>query len=223
MATLTENFDSYSNGANLGTLNGGTGWTGAWTKGANASDAAFTVSNAQSISSPNSAAFSTSVITGVDSSTWGRPFTSVSAGTFYVSWFVGASPTNIRDVVLADASGGNKIIIQRNNTGSKFQYYNGAGYTDLFTWTANTWYRIGIQWDNAGHANQARYNASSNGGTEGDLAAWTAYTNVNGNFASVGFLSLYNPVTQTNSDYIDNISDTYIFPTATNNAFLAFM
>lgn len=211
----TENFDSYSNGSNLDTLNGGSGWAGAWTHGSE-SAGAFTIDNSQSISSPNSVAFSTSAQTiGV---TYGRQFASaISTGTFYVSWMIGASPSNVRDVSLGPNGTGNFIILQRNNNGY-MQYFNGATYSNLFAWTSDTWYRIGIQWDNANHPNQARFDASSIGGTEGDIAPWTAWTNVNGNFSDINFVGMYNPGTgQTNPDWIDDISAYTTYPPITGS------
>lgn len=211
-AAFTESFDTYTNGANLDTLNGGTGWAGAWTKGSEPFAAAFTISNTQSVSSPNSMAMSSTIFT--TSQTYQRQFGSaISSGTFYLSWRTNGTQTNVKNINLANASGGNNIILQHNNSGNVLQYYNGSGYTTLFTFTNDTWYRIGIQIDAVGNANKARYDVSSNGGSEGDIVAWTAYSSANGTWADINYLTLYNPASA-NLDYIDNISDTYIYPVA---------
>lgn len=212
-AAFVEQFDSYSNGNNLDTLNGGSGWNGAWAR--NTQNAALlTVSNAQSVSTANSLLFSTSVFSTAQD--YQRQFGSaISSGTFYLSWRTTGTQTNVKNINLANGSGGNNIILQHMHTGNKLQYFNGGGYTDLFSFTNDTWYRIGIQIDAVGNANKARYNVSSNGGTEGDIVPWTAYTSANGTWANINYITFYN-AGSASSDYIDDISDTYtITPPAT--------
>ena len=202
---LLEQFDGYTNGDDLASKNGGSGWSAAWSI---STGGAFLVTNAQSVSSPNSVKTTN---TAAPFAT--RAFASQSAGTIYVSVRPESGINNHNFVGVDDTPGNTKVIVDFYSD-NNIQYYNGTSYVSFGTWSANTWYRIGIQWDNAGHANQARYNI--------DNGAWTSWANANGTFSSISGFYIYSPSTSGGHIFIDDICDTYTVPTGstTNPNFL---
>lgn len=193
-----ETFDSYPNGSTLEGKNGGSGWSNAWSM--TTDDGSYTISTTQNVSVPNSVVFGA----GVSGNRMVRTLSSApSAGTCYFScWSSGVTSNNKAFMLHATHGGSDTIIVFLNiNSDSKWSIYNGSSFITLGNGNDSTWHRIGIEWDNAGHANQARYNY--------DGGAFTSWFNVSGGaFSSISDVALYNP-SNTGTLYIDNISDSY--------------
>lgn len=183
-----DNFESYSLAALSGD-NGGSGWTAAWSS---------TPTSVTVVSSPTYTG-SRSVQANASGPSTSRTFTAASSGTMYVSMYAN-NTTDIMGVIIQDGANG-KIYIFFNNTSGNISFFNGTAYQVLVTsFSTNTWYRIGIQWDNANHPNQAEYNVNN--------GAWTGWFNVNGTFATLDTINL-NQQSLSSAFYWDDISNVY--------------
>lgn len=163
----TENFDGYTNGNNLNTLNGGSGWGGAWVvvKGT------YTITTAQSSSSPNSVVMTSSL---------------------------GIEEEATR--LLTSNTDGDKVTFAMRSTGAannqRFYFVSGTTYyaglfmnhlgnialgaTTIGTWTINTWYVFVVELD---YTND-RFRASINGG------AFSSFVNFDAAVSSTSKISM---------------------------------
>lgn len=154
MATLSENFDSYSDGD----LNGQGSWSGGVLF-----DIQGTVTQAGAKAVINAGATNSSVI---------KSFTLTAAG--YQGWYIRTSDKT-KDAVHQTRlyeSGSAKAYIKVNN--GNMQYFNGAAYVTFGTVVNDTWHHIEMEWDAS--TDQARYKF--------DGGSWTAWANLASTLAS---------------------------------------
>lgn len=140
MALPIENFDSYTNGNALSGLNGGSGWAGAWSVTAAAGEA--TISNAQSVSSPNSLQIYRISTEAFASRIFGSSVTDGNIQ-FYVR-----RETVSPDVMVFqfNDSTSNAFRIDFNQAGNIIAYRSG-GTTTIQAYTNNTWYKVNLRFD----------------------------------------------------------------------------
>jgi hypothetical protein len=129
-----ENFDSYTNGQTLGGLNGGSGWSGPWVQvGINTQ----TITNSQAQTGTLSVSPS-----GVTPNTATRSFTTGTGISFFEIY--ARSPGGFTSI---------KIFLQTSSGSSWFGLHvsgqvgyniNGGGFINTTTFTANTWYKLGL-------------------------------------------------------------------------------
>lgn len=136
--TGVENFDSYTNGDNLNGKNGGTGWSGAWT---DVALSLYVVSNAQSVSSPNSVSFTTS--TGQEAAIKRSVTTASSVDGDVVEFQFRKTTTSVNLPNIQFYSGGTFITFVVFDTSGAITL-NG---TNVGSYSANTWYKIDVQFD----------------------------------------------------------------------------
>jgi len=185
----TDDFNSYSAG-DLGTLNGGSGWSAGWVDGGGtisvATDAAYEGINGVTAAA-SAAALYTRAIT-----------TAVTAGTMYVN-MKSSSTSSVFYFILTE-SGNGRMYIKFDSDGNIKIYDNGsATYQTITAYAANTWYQIAINWDTAVQAN--KYRASVNN------SAYTSYYTVTGGtFTNITGVILERDNTVGNV-YWDRISD----------------
>ncbi len=142
----TEDFDSYTNGASVNGLNGGTGWNGAWTIGVGT----YTVTNAQSFSSPNSL----KDLGGNTGNAYvNRAVSAVTSGT--ISWYMrAAGATQSVEFSLGSTANPNQAvgacILGGFNANDILWFDNGTGRTLVSGYSINTWYKITINFTGGG-------------------------------------------------------------------------
>lgn len=177
MATLTDNFDSYTDGD----LNGQGSWSGSvefdvqgTVVQAGAKAVAYLASSSNSISKDFTAS-----TTGVQS-IWGR----VSDVTIDGRWS------------FRMASGASAIFYIKTNAGNVV-YFDGATYTTLGAVSNNTWFQVECQFDAS--TDKARYRL--NGGT------WTAYASGTAVFTTLDRLYLVCDTATAGSSYWDTCAD----------------
>lgn len=192
----TDNFDSYANGANLGnnTAAGGTGWTSNW--GVNLTGPA-TATNAQSLSSPNSALVTLNQID--------RLFSAVSVGVLNYSFYKTAD-----DIVFYLRDGATNFVINRINAGN-FEYYDGTSFNSLGAVSSSAWHTVSIEIDQTNQAGKVRYKIDG-----GAFSSWFLRAD-GGVSTSCDRILLWG----TGNVYVDSISP----PSSStgNSNFLAFM
>ena len=188
----TDDFNSYSDGSINGD-NGGSGWSAGWVLASGAIDVQGTTvyEGAKAVTANTSSADLAS-----------RALTStVTVGTMYIAMRASAT-TVIGFTVLEGGAGTGKMYIKFDSDGNIKIFDNGAGsYQTIQAYSANTWYIIGIDFDNTGQPN--KYRANVNGG------AYSSYYTVNGgSYTSISHVRLETD-TGTGSVFWDRISDTY--------------
>lgn len=186
MSFATENFDSYTNGASITGLNGGSGWSAAWVVGPS-SGATSTVSNAQFLSSPNSAASSTP-LSGVVYQTRARNAPILTAGTFQFSTLFDNSSHDYINGGISTVGQGNGVwgTIQDSAALGRFRMeYNGGTYlyASIVTPLANTWYSWVVNYDTTTGSCSVNINGA---GLETFTLASTGWTPTEFNFQMGG-------------------------------------
>lgn len=159
-ATISEDFESYTNGTAINGLSGGSGWAGAWV-----SDG-FTVSNTYNADGSKSAHDSGSSY--FASRSFGEQLTGTAViYARYQTWGgLGADLYN---------SGGT-VAAHLYCDGSNWKYYNGSTYSTLGTCAQGTWYKLSLEWDAPNHPNQVRYQVDSGGWTSWVTVLGSTYT-----------------------------------------------
>lgn len=204
MATYAgiDNFESYSVAALTGN-NGGSGFSGAWSGSSN-----FTVVSSPVNTGTRAVGNTSHAVSSID-----RPFTTAGDGILYFS--IQASTAALSGdsagVILRN-SGVSIIAISLIVNAGQIAFFNGASWQNIQAFSANTWYRIGVQWDGTNHADTARFNV--------DGGAFTAYTGVSASFTTLDTIRLQYGTTQTVSMYWDDISNVYAPAATANPAFL---
>jgi len=170
MAWIAEdNFNSYSDG-DLNGESGGSGWTTAWSGNILYDVQGVTTyegTKAVKIIEP----------TGDTTESISRDFTALTSGIVYVSIQRSTVADGGFHVVLREGASA-QMHVRFGSDGNISAYNQVAGYVVQQAYNANTWYRIGIEWDNVGQANKWRMNID-----EGAFSAWytvqgATYTNV---------------------------------------------
>ncbi len=168
--SATDNFDSYTVGVDLETLNGGTSWSGAWTKQAVGTQ---TIQLAPSGGQGGNAVRSASLT----ASAYDRTFANITSGT--VSFRIQISNTSPDDFSGVELKEGTNFIMHVKIAGGQLQRYNGTtpAYENIQAVSANTWYTVDIQFDDA--AQPDKYRVRVDGG------AWTGWGGTNGAYTNI--------------------------------------
>lgn len=179
----TDDFESYADGANLGnnTAAGGSGWTSNW---GSAFTGPATVVTTQAQGGTKSAQVTANQIN--------RDFSSVTAGILY--FYVRYTGTDDNAVWLRDA-GASNIVATRFNT-SNFQALINGTYTTQFAASINTWYKIGVEINDATQSGKVRYNVD-----DGAWGAWVA-NGVNSGATAVTRMLIWGTTTNLFTDTI---------------------
>ena len=141
---------------NLGALNGQDGWT---------SDSRFTVINSDADNGDKSLNCALSS----DNFVYATKSLNESSGVVYISFkFSVTNGTTNGDIDLYDSSGANLLRVFFN--GTHLQRLDSGGWTNIVSnASADTWYRIGIEWDSTNQPNKFRVNV--------DDGAWSSWVN----------------------------------------------
>lgn len=198
-----DKFNSYTDG-DLNGNSGGVSWNGNWVSDANHDVQGTTVAEG---------AKAVSFVTKAVSGTSTRAITGISAGIVYVS--VRAAQTNQPFFVILRSAGAGKMYIVFQTDGN-IKIYNGTTsvYDTIQAYSANTWYRIGIEFDDA--AQPDLYRANIDGG------AFGAWKGTNGTYATIDEFHIDAIDMTAGTFYVDAISPTYSLAaaTATGNFFM---
>jgi len=144
--SATDNFDSYTNGASLPTLNGGSGWSAAWANDGNCSN---TITNAQSDSASNS---TTATNEGGTDQKCRRSFSGAATGEYKLAIRLGANNNINYDVSLGNNStctdASSAAFIRFNESGNAIMFSSSFGSSQtIAAYSTNTWYWLYIKWD----------------------------------------------------------------------------
>ena len=166
MAWVAEDlFNSYSDG-DLNTLNGGSNFTAAWV-----ADTAADVQGSTINEGAKAIQFGAFATDGIAR----RDFTAVTAGTMYFS--VRLSQTN-KDFAFSLRESGTGRMFIRFGADGNIAIFDNASYTTIQAYSADTWYRIGVDFDNSGQPNLYRANVDNGSFTAYKTVSGGSYTNV---------------------------------------------
>lgn len=182
---LAENFDAYSTSVSISGLNGGDGWTGAWSLAAGT----VTVETAPAWMSGKSLRQNATAYAEAE-----RLFTA-HTGAFTLSFKVSlsATPNDFIIVALGDP-GANKVNIAFNSSGNLITNTQ----TLVSGFTVNTAYSVDVDFDTVNQANKFR--ARVNGG------AYTSWENASSSFTSISAIRVYNLATNAHTFWLDDLS-----------------
>jgi len=152
-ASLFDGFESYAVGSISG-LNSGTGFSAAWVGD-------MTVQN--SVVNAGSKA----VTDDTGSRTASRAFTLADSGLVYVSVRKAGNSANGGGVSLYEGTSGRVLFLFRSNGYIAAYNHDTTSYENICLYSANTWYRLGIEWDDVGHPEQFRVNCNA-----GAMSGW---------------------------------------------------
>lgn len=149
----TDNFESYTIGNNLNTLNGGTGWATAWSVSGGASSATI-------IATPTGGDGANAAQCDVATAQCSRTFTGTTSGTVsFMVQFNAAISSNADTVLRAGAS--TRAYCTFDTSGNYRCLNASAAWTNIIVGvTANTWYTIKIKFDTGA----GTFQVSANGG-----------------------------------------------------------
>jgi hypothetical protein len=145
----TENFDSYTNGVDLHSLNGGSGWTGAWVRG-DASTVAIT--NSYYLNSPNGCGD----VGPSSEPSYTRTFTALSGTTNVMHFAVmftstaGSSGGRNYGMTLVSSDSAAYTTIRLDYNGNRIYMYSSGGGGVIVIQSgvsADTWYHIYVNFD----------------------------------------------------------------------------
>lgn len=211
----TENFESYANTNAINGLNGGSGWNGAWAT----VNSGITITSTQASEGTLSAA----KIDGTTSESSAKRFLTTNAanGPMYISFRTSdVTASYAGGFRLGPNSSGNvaqAVEITVGQSSGNINALIGGAWNSLQAASSNTWYRMGIDWDNGGHPNQWRWNMNN-----GSWSSWLSSSD-NNPFSTID--GIYFRGTENNAAnnfYWDDISPTYTPPVANNGSLLTF-
>jgi len=192
--SATDNFDSYTAGGNLSGAAGGSGWSGDWS----AVTGTITTETAPAGGQGGNAARCNS--TAGDAS-YQRSFTDVSAGTASIRMRTSdTSPANDFGVILREGGVGKMYVLFGKNTAGQIAMFDGgtSTYVDIGAFSADTWYTIDIDFDDAAQPNQYRVRI--------DGGSWTSWRDVNGSaYTNIDAFNLLDENTNTHTSWWDDI------------------
>lgn len=216
----SDNFDTYTNGADLNTLNGGTSWGGAWTRVTGTA----LITNAQSVSSPNSA----SVIVDTNQSQYYRQFSAQVTGTTNTLSFAarvsGKTTLNTPNVTITPSidTAGNfthgyfRVVFNGTNGNIELTTSGETQVTLLTSFAINTWYYVYLDMDITGERVRGAVTTStSSPPVYGSYAIGTHSTP----FTQMSYFQIWASANSITTDvlYIDNIGvNSTIFSTGGN-------
>lgn len=186
----TDNFDSYSSGASLDGASGGSGWTGNWT-------ALFATTNtAETAPSGGQGGMCYRSNTSTGQSFLTRAFSAISAGTIRFRIRVtDTSPNNFVGVII-ESSGSGVFYVRIN--GGNIQYYDGV-YNTIQAVSADTWYTVDIDFDDATQNNKWRIRI--------DEGSWSSWVSSAIAFTTVDTFRIDKSATTSMTLYVDDIKD----------------
>ena len=190
--TAVDNFDSYSTGSALGSLNRGSGWSGSWTADISGKTVETSPSGGQGGDAARQLTTSENYLY--------RQFPALTVG--IVSWKMRLSITNPNDfmgVVLRKAAPpGNGAMYVRFGPSGNIEIADGDTYIPIQAYSVDTWYQCEIEFDNVNQA--GKYRARVDGGT------WTSWVTVNGgSYTSVSYLDLDTSASNAHTIWYDDI------------------
>ena len=197
MALPRDNFDSYTTGVDLNTLNSGSGWSGAW---------AFDAAGALTIETAPAGGQGGNAVRSIDAlaKRYSRDFTPVDVGelTFRMRIDI-TNPSTFTGVILRDTAVGNRMYVAFRASGNIEILDNGVYRTVVSSYAVDTWYTIDIEWNNIQQPN--KYRARANGGE------WTPWYTVDpGTYTSIGRLVIADDSTNAHTFWLDHIADNYV-------------
>lgn len=185
-----ETFDSYSSGASLDGASGGSGWTGNWT-------ALFATTNtAETAPSGGQGGMCYRSNTSTGQSFLTRAFSAISAGTIRFRIRVTNTSPNAFVGVIIESSGTPIFYVRIN--GGNIQYWDGA-YNTIQAVSADTWYTVEIEFDDATQNNQWRVRI--------DGGSWTSWVSAAAAFTTVDTFRIDKSATTSMTLYIDDIGN----------------
>lgn len=176
----TDDFDGYSTGVSIDTLNGGSGWSGAWSKVIG--DAGeLTIETAPAGGQGGNAAKVNNATTTNEEQAQ-RSFTAITQGSVRCRMRVAATPaTEECGISLGDAGGSGSYMYVGFSAAGNIVIYNHdtTSYETIQAFSADTWYTLDVEFDNTGQPNKYRARID-----EGSWTAWKtvntgSYTNIN--------------------------------------------
>lgn len=208
-ATSVENFDSYTDGASLNGVNGGSEWSSAWTIGAGT----WTSDTAPVGGQGGLALHSSSTILSAGVS---RTFAPISAGIIHYEFnFSGNTVGNLAEFYIQDSvnTGGganvNRISIRLNpSSAGEVGVGNGQGQeVSIGTFATSTWNTLDIKFDNAlGNV----FQVSLNGGS------YTGDINSGGSLSHIDTIVVFSEDTSPHDYWVDDIFISPLPPPVTN-------
>lgn len=207
--TYEQNFDSLS----TGDLNGQDSWSGSTTFDVTA--------DATAPSQPNDVQ---SVVNSDTEITIERSVTNVTSGTVYISIKINATSGERRGNIYLyrGATLIARIFFDYSGSGSFIRALNWNGSTNVFTdvqnpISNNTWYRVGIDWDEGVQGNKYRVNVDN-----GTFSSWLTYVSnaATGGIDKLTLSDLGNNGSGAGTIYFDSISPNYPIPNNNGNFFL---
>jgi len=206
--TVVDDFESYSTG-DLHGGNGGQNWSAAWS-----GDTLFDVATA---GSPNAGTKHISIVPTADAYVdISRTFTAASAGTIFISVKVnrtgGAAGKSLR-LDLKIKSGSTligRIICRISDAANIIELLDNASFQTLTSsFTNNTYFRVGIEWDDVAQNNKYRANINN-----GAFSSW--YSSVSGaSFTTIDTLEISasnQDAGATGTCYFDTVAFQYEYP-----------
>lgn len=194
--TATEDFESYTIGNNFAGGTGGSNWTGAWTdRGGSTWTVETGPTGAEGTKSARCIATS-------NNTNYSRDYTAISEGS--ASWQMRLSTTtpNADQGVFLGTTVSGKMFVRFGSTGN-IEMYDGdlVGWASIQAYSADTWYRIDVEFDAAGQPNKYRVRV--------DSGTWTAWTTVYGStYETVERLTMENSSTNAHTFWVDDIRAT---------------
>ena len=136
-----EDFESYADESDLKTQSGGSGWSAAWTGGANTVYADTATASEGSVSSRT-------VSNSGNTFYWRTLTTTISTtGIIYYSMRKSSTGSGVNSVALR-SSGGGRFQVRLDNSGNIQAYnQNTTAWVTLTSFSANTWYDIRVTFD----------------------------------------------------------------------------
>lgn len=201
----TDNLDSYSAGSNLHGQNGGSDWAAAWSW--NSAGTQPTVETAPA-GGQGGNAIKVSGTTNQTKAT--RTFTAISAGIVKLRLRVTATnPNDFCGFILESGAGNGKIY--HRVSGGNLQLFNSPAYENVQAVSADTWYRIDVEFDDAAQDNKFR--------TRVDGGSWTDWKNTNGTYTSLDRIVIDKSNTNAGVDlWVDDIGEGSVLD-ATGNSY----
>lgn len=209
--TAEDDFDSYSNGASINTLNGGTGWAAGWVL----SGGTLTITNGVSYDPSNSA---TATSAGLTSNNAERQLSSdfSGAGIIYVALRrTSNSSGSIRWNFRSTGDSGRLSVLLDSDGQAKIKSETAGTTQNIGAYSANTWYVIRITVNNATGTATAAMSSGTYGsaGTFGSDSSSVSFTTGDWRYVLIDFDPTGPGTGVTN--YWDYISPTSPFTTPT--------
>jgi hypothetical protein len=192
-----DNFN-YTFGANLANQSGGSNWTSNWVD-SSVPGSAFVIDNGPAGSSSGGTAARSSSLTGFAYYTRGTVPLDTLTVPNGLSWQMLTTTTALNNRLMLWFGDSSINGAAWFDTDGHMRACNGAGLTDLGTFTANHWYTFEAELDLAGHAGQYRVRVDG-----GAFSVWLTMCETT---ANINKIVLSDGVTTVHSFWVDNIGN----------------